>query len=145
MPLLTYDEYVSSTFSNGFQACGTSGAILSGFIEELLVAAESLIDNYLGRSLCVNVYTDRFRGKGQNCIWTRFSPVVAITGFIYKSVMQSTQFDNYEASFPMCSGNVVGYYLVDDRTGMVESLTPFNNRNRFEIRYLAGYDPIPND
>lgn len=144
---LTYDEmYNSSYFCALQQACCVTGAAeLSGKVQELMDVAYSLINNYMGRSLCVNTYVDRFRGNGTNVVWTNHVPVTAITGFTYRTVMQSCYIGDYSENIPVTSGNVLGTYLVDDTTGLIESLHPFSKRYRFEIRYQAGYTEIPED
>lgn len=145
--LLSYDELYNSSFFCAIQTacCVTGAAELSGKIELLLDEAASLIKNYLGRDLCVNRYTDKFRGNNRNVFWTRYFPLTGIVSFNYQSVMQSNMCDNFPTQMAVASGNVNGYYLIDDRTGQIEVLNKLSDRQRFTIIYDAGYEIIPDD
>lgn len=144
---LTYNEFHDSSYYCAFQesCCVTGTAEISGRCQEMMDVAYSLINNYIGRSLCVEQHVDRFRGKDDYTVFLRYTPVVAITGFTYQYIQRTAFSGRYDTNFPTASGTVLGAGLVDDRTGLVESIQPFKSNARFIVRYVAGYETIPDD
>lgn len=143
---LTPAEFEASSYICAWQTpCCLSGTALSGLVSEMLDVAYSLINNYIGRSLCVEQHVDRFRGKDDYTAFLRYTPVLAITGFTYQYIQRTAFSGSYDTNFPTASGTVLGAGLVDDRTGLVESMQPFRSNTRFTVRYVAGYEIIPDD
>jgi hypothetical protein len=141
---ISVSEFQDSIYYCAFaECCSLTGAALTGVISEAIDIATSQIDNYLGRTMWLQPYSDKFVGKNLNVYHTALMPVDSVQSITWKNKRENmNSFPHYNYTYnesTTATGTITNFDLVNDRTGLIEIYNGFYKYNRYTVNYWAGY------
>lgn len=152
---ISVSEYLNSAYAGALGNCdNVTGSLLTDFVSGLIDVAQSLVDNYIGRTFCPQTYEEIFTGDDSTTYFTDNKNILGISGITFLDVRNYASFNSNNVLTGTL--NPTDYKISDSKLGLIRMLSNYNNGllhmrrgfsrdYEYSLIYRAGYETIPND